>query len=52
MKLRLIGLLALVALLTGCSATVPIRPYMFIQNDPEPNAPHAVDASAAEDSVS
>ncbi|WP_269540247.1 hypothetical protein [Cerasicoccus fimbriatus] len=44
MKLRLLGLLAIIAFLTGCSATVPIRPYMFIQNEEKPNAPYAVEA--------
>ncbi|MBK1858510.1 hypothetical protein [Cerasicoccus arenae] len=38
MKFRWIGLLAVVALLTGCSASVPIRPYMFIQNEQTPIA--------------
>jgi len=46
MNLRLVAVLALIAFLTGCSATVPIRPYMFIQKDQQPNAPHAEEAPA------
>ncbi|WP_309387672.1 hypothetical protein [Cerasicoccus frondis] len=52
MKLRLAGLLAIIAVLTGCSATVPIRPYMFIQKEEAPNAPHAEAPTNVEDRVS
>lgn len=49
MNVRLVAALAVIALLTGCSATVPIRPYMFIQKDQQPNAPHAEEVPADED---
>lgn len=47
MKLRIAGMLALIALLTGCSASVPVRPYMFIQKEQQPNAPHATSPDQA-----
>ncbi|MEO0794462.1 MAG: hypothetical protein AAFX93_04850 [Verrucomicrobiota bacterium] len=45
MNFRLLGLVAIIALLTGCSASVPVRPYMFIKKEQAPNAPHAESSS-------
>jgi len=51
MLFRWIVLIALAALFAGCSATVPVRPYMFIQNDREANPPHAVVVEIEEESA-